>query len=156
MWWQAQGFSEVLTGIVWENGQRQLALLKLSWMQIFEETEMEAFCVTGLLGLLVLPSLVPGPFFLKTHKLLKVICISALSLVWMCCVQELAKDDFLLYVWADKRYLSTSLVHLGCIVKPKYKSPSMPYERMTCDHKSWGLFSQQHLSCLISLRGLSM
>ena len=156
MWWQAQGFSKVLTGTIWENGQCQLALSKLFWMQIFEETETEAFCVTGLLGLLVLPSLVPGPHVLKTHKLLKVIYISVLLQVWTCCVQELAKDDFLLYVWADKRYLLTLLAHLDCIVKPKYKSPSMPYERMTCNHKSWGLFSQQNLSCLISLRGLSM
>lgn len=58
--------SEVL-GVICEAGLSQLVALKLSWMQIFEETTPEAFYKAGSPGLLILSSLVPGPFLLKTH-----------------------------------------------------------------------------------------
>lgn len=56
--------SEVLVGVICEAGQSQLAALKLSWVQIFEETTPEAFYKAGSPGLLILSSLVSGPFVL--------------------------------------------------------------------------------------------
>lgn len=56
--------SEVLVVVICEAGQSQLVALKLSWVQIFEETTPEAFYKAGSPGLLILSSLVSGPFVL--------------------------------------------------------------------------------------------
>ena len=61
-----QGLTEVLVEAVCEAGPFELAALKLSWMQIFEETATEVVCEAGSPDLLSLPSLMSGPFALQT------------------------------------------------------------------------------------------
>jgi hypothetical protein len=60
---KVQSFTEVLAGTVCEAGPIKLVILKLFWMQIFEETATEAICEAGLSGIFVLSSRVSGPLF---------------------------------------------------------------------------------------------
>lgn len=60
-----QGLTEVPAEMS-EDRPSELAILKSTWMQIFEEA------VTGAVRLLALSSLVSGLFALKMHKLSKI------------------------------------------------------------------------------------
>ena len=60
---QEQGFPEVLTGSVMVDDLANLRVV------LCRETAIEAVCATGSLEILVLSSLVSGPFALKTHEL---------------------------------------------------------------------------------------
>ena len=61
---KGQGLTEVLAGVVCEAECSQLAVWKVYWMEIFEETTTEAVYEVGSPELLVLFSLVYAPFAL--------------------------------------------------------------------------------------------
>ena len=135
--------------------------ISVSNFEVVIDAEFWGTCNRGisqrldLLGYLSL--LVSGSFFLKTHKVLKVIyiCINT-SMECVMCTSQL-KIIFLFFVWVGKMHLLT-LVCLDSITKPLF----MPHERKACSSKSWKLCRQQDLLCLIQSqscshsRGISM
>ena len=121
-------------------------ILKLFWMQIFGETVTEAACEARSPRLLVLSSLVSGPYALQTYTFKGNICLCIST--WMECTMCTVQLKILCSMFEQgkgiKLYKSVWTVYPNCSVNFR------PCRVKGWHGNSWGLYSHRGLLAMLS------